>query len=140
VKISLPLALAVTLVSSVAMAQTTPAPSTTTKPSATAPAPATKPTPPTTNAAGDMTMTDQQAQGWIDRTIYSSDNKNVGEVAELRRDSDGKITELHADVGGFLGLGETRVKLMPGQFKFGDDRVVLNVTADQVKTLPKLAK
>jgi len=25
-------------------------------------------------------------------------------------------------------------------FKFGDDRVVLNVTADQVKTLPKLEK
>jgi hypothetical protein len=122
------------------MAQTTPAPSTQPSTTTTTTAPAAKPTPPTTNAAGDMTMTDQQAQGWIDRTIYSSDDKNVGEVAELRRDSDGKLTELHADVGGFLGLGETRVRLMPGQFKFGDDRVVLNVTADQVKTLPKLEK
>lgn len=141
-KITLPLALAVTLVSSVAIAQTTTPPAT--SPPATSPPTAT-PAPPAARApatvpADGSTLTDEQANAWVDKTIYSSDDKNVGEVAELRRDSSGKVTELHADIGGFLGLGETRVKLEPGQFTFGDDRVTLNVTAEQVKNLPKIAK
>jgi hypothetical protein len=50
------------------------------------------------------------------------------------------VTEMHADIGGFLGLGETRVRLMPAQFKLMTDRVVLSVTADQAKSLPKIVK
>ncbi|MGE0768893.1 MAG: PRC-barrel domain-containing protein [Hyphomicrobiaceae bacterium] len=142
-KIALPVALAVTLVSSAAMAQTTTAPpATTTPPATTAPSttpPAAAPAPSMQKTDG-MSLTDQQAKAWVDKTVYSSDGKNVGEVAELRRDSSGKVIELHADVGGFLGLGESRVKLTPSQFKFGDDRVVLNLTGEQVKALPKIAK
>ena len=137
-KIALPLTLAVTLVSSAAIAQTTTTPTTPspTTPPVTTPAPSVQPVAP----AEGVTMTDEQAKAWIDKTVYSSDDKNVGEVAELRRDSSGKVTEMHADVGGFLGLGETRVSLTPTQFKFGDDRVVLNMTSDQVKALPKMEK
>lgn len=138
-RIALPFALAVMLAGSAAMAQTTTTPPTSTPP-ATAPAPSTTPTAPSRDATGGMTLTDQQAQAWVNKTIYSSDDKNVGEVAELRRDSSGQVTELHADVGGFLGIGETRVKLTPSQFTLGDDRVVLNLAADQVKALPKVAK
>jgi len=139
VKIVLPLALAATLVGSAAIAQTTTEPpATTPSPPATTP-PAATVTPGGTTATG-TTLTDQQAQAWIDKTVYSSDDKNVGEVAELRRDSSGKVTQLFADIGGFLGLGEHRVQLMPSQFKLGDDRVVLNLTADQVKALPKMEK
>jgi len=139
VKKALPLALAATLVGSAALAQTTTTPPTTTPP-ATTPAPSTTTVTPKNDAATGMTLSDQQARAWIDKTVYSSDNKNVGEVAEIRRDSSGKVTELYADVGGFLGLGEHRIQLMPGQFKFGDDRVMLNMAADQVKALPKVAK
>jgi len=129
-KAVLPLAAAVMMVSSAAIAQTTtttPAPSTT--PSVTVPA-----------VTATKTMTDQEAQSWVNKVVYSSDNKNVGEIAEIRRDTTGKINELRADVGGFLGLGETRVIVMPTQFSFGDDRVVLNLTSEQVKELPKVEK
>lgn len=125
----LALAVAATLVGPAAMAQTTTAPSTTTTPSTAPGAP-----------SATMTLTDQQAKAWVDKVVYSSDDKNVGEVAEIRRDSSGKITQLFADIGGFLGIGEHRVQLMPGQFKLGNDRVVLNLTADQVKALPKVPK
>jgi len=138
-KIALPLAMAVTLVSSAAMAQTTTAPTTTT-PSVVTPAPSTSPAAPAAMPGAGVALTDAQVSAWIDKTIYSSDDKNVGEVAEIRRDSTGKVTELYADVGGFLGIGETRVKLMPSQFSLGNERVVLNLTSEQVKALPKVQK
>lgn len=85
-------------------------------------------------------LTDEQAKSWINKVVYSSDNKNVGEVAAFNRDTAGNVVELHADIGGFLGIGETRVRVMPDQFQFASDRVTLNLTSDQVKALPKLAK
>lgn len=96
-------------------------------------------TPPAAAATSQViTLTDEQAKVWIDKAVYSSDGKNVGEVAAFTRDASGKVTEMHIDIGGFLGLGQTRVRLMPAQFKLMDDRVVLSLTADQTKTLPKI--
>lgn len=85
-------------------------------------------------------MSDDEAKNWVNKTVYSSDGKNLGEVAEVLRDNSGRVSELHADIGGFLGIGETRVKVMPEQFKLASDRVILNVPSDQAKTLPHLAK
>ncbi len=130
-KILLPLSAAMALtVATAVVAQTTPPPATTVPPSATTPS----------IADNGVVMTDEQARNWVSKTVYSSDAKNVGEVAAVQRDSSGKVTEIHADIGGFLGIGETRVRVAPGQFKVVDDRIVLNMTADQAKTLPKIAK
>lgn len=115
-----------------ASAQTT-APAT--APAATAPAtPVTPVTPPS------MKLTDQQAKDWIDKAVYSSDSKKLGEVAAFARDTAGNVTEMHADIGGFLGIGETRVRVMPADFKLTADRAVLSMTADQAKSLPKVVK
>lgn len=152
-----PLALAAALLASPAWAQTstqptppadTPAatgsPSAATPPAATTtPAPAPSATPPastTMRLDSKPMLTDDQAKAWIDKVVYSSDDKNLGEVANMKRDAAGHVTELHADIGGFLGLGETRVRLSPDQFKLTGDRVVLNVTAEQAKTLPKVVQ
>jgi len=136
-------AIALCLSSSAAFAQTTPP--TTPSPAPSQPPAATVPgTPPAatmpSRPGSDATMTKEQADALIDKVVYSSDGKNVGEVAAVARDSTGKITEIHADIGGFLGLGETRVRVLPTQFKVADDRVTLMVTAEEAKTLPKLAK
>lgn len=110
----------------------------TTAPAPAANAPATNPVvaPP----AQSIILNDAEAKAWIDKTVYSSDGKNVGEVSAFARDSSGKVTEMHADVGGFLGLGETRVRLMPGEFTLSNDRVVLNLSSDAVKSLPHIPK
>jgi hypothetical protein len=103
----------------------------------------TMPTAPSTGSMGmsnPMTLTDDQARSWVDKIIYSSDNQNLGEVAAFARDASGKVTEMHADIGGLMGLGETRVRLMPTQFRLDNDRVVLNLTAEQVKALPAIPK
>ena len=86
------------------------------------------------------TLNEQQAKDWINKVVYSSENKKVGEVAAFTRDATGKVTEMHADIGGFLGIGETRVRVMPAQFKLMGDRVVLNLDSEQVKSLPKIVK
>lgn len=83
-------------------------------------------------------LSDTQAKAWEKKDIYSADGKKVGDVHKIMRDSSGMVTELQADVGGFLGIGETRVRLMPNQFNLAGDRVALSLNADQVKTLPKV--
>jgi hypothetical protein len=85
-------------------------------------------------------LTEEQAKAWIGKPVHSSDGSKIGEVAAITRGSDNTITEMHADIGGFLGIGKTRVRLTSAQFKLQDDRVMLSVTADQAKTLPTVEK
>ena len=122
-----------------AIAQTAPAPGTTPRPPS-ATAPADRMAAPAMQPGENLTLTDEQAKNWVSKTIYSSDNKNLGSVAAFARDASGKVSEMHADIGGFLGIGETRVRVMPNQFHLDGDRVVLSVTSEQVKALPKIAK
>lgn len=137
-----PLALALTVAASGAFAQTSPAPAPATPPAATTSTnpPASSATTPSTTVSRDVMLTEEEARNWIDKVVYSKDDQNVGEVAAFNRDSSGKVTELHADIGGFMGLGERRVKLIPGQFSLQGDRVVLNITSEEVKALPAIAK
>lgn len=112
----------------------------TTTPTVPMPAPAPSASPSAAPQVSSLSLTDDQVKTWIDKAVYSSDDKKLGEVAAFARDTTGKVTEMHADIGGFLGLGETRVRVMPAQFKMGTDRVVLMVTAEQAKSLPTIKK
>jgi len=86
-------------------------------------------------------LSTQDAMRWLDKPVYSSDGKKIGEVAAFERDAaTNKVIGMHADIGGFLGLGQTRVKLAPAQFKLQGDRVVLDLTAAQASDLPKVQK
>lgn len=143
-------AMAALLLATAAGAQETPSPppAGTTPPAATEPtpaptppaaqAPAATPAPSTSAGATAPVLTDEQASALKNKAIWSSDEKNVGEVAEVVRDSTGRVTELHADIGGFLGFGETRVKITADEFKMVGDRIVLTRTEEQVKALPKV--
>ncbi|MFZ4806817.1 MAG: PRC-barrel domain-containing protein [Hyphomicrobiaceae bacterium] len=85
-----------------------------------------------------LKLTADQAKSWVDKQVYSSDDKKIGEVAAFARATDNAVIEMHIDIGGFLGMGETRVKLVPAQFNLVGDRAVLNMTSAQVKDLPKV--
>ncbi len=106
-------------------------------------APATVGNPATAKSAPDaarLSLTSKEAEAWIGKPVYSSDGRNIGEVAAFQRSADNTVSEMHADIGGFLGLGEYRIRLMPAQIKLQGDRVVLNLTAAQAKELRKIAK
>lgn len=124
-----------------AIAQTTPpAPATPPAQIETTPATPTAPSARPAPAQHAPTMTEAEAKELIDANVISSDKKNVGEVAAIQRDSSGKVTELHADTGGFLGFGKTRVRVMPSQFTVSNKQIVLTLTAEQVNALPKIEK
>jgi len=88
-----------------------------------------------------ISLTEQEVLKWLDKPVYSSDGKKIGEVAAFQRDAaTNKVIGMHADIGGFLGIGQTRVKLTPAQFKLQGDRVVLDLTSAQTNDLPKAQK
>jgi hypothetical protein len=92
---------------------------------------------PAPNAAPLPLLTSREAQAWIGKFVYSSDGQKLGEVVFFQRDGGNKITWMNANVGGFLGEGKHQIKLMPAQIKLQPDRVVIDLTAAQVKEHPK---
>ena len=84
----------------------------------------------------DILLSDQEAKTWIDKPVYSSDGKNIGEVVDFQRDADKKVIGFHAKIGGWFGFGQTRVNIKAAQFKLQSDRIVLDLTAAQAKALP----
>ena len=115
------------LFAGMAQAQTTPQPAPQSPPAATKP-----------ETAKTTTLTEEQAKSWIDKQVFSSDGKEIGEVAGFKRAADNAVQEMHVDIGGMLGIGETRVSVTPAQFKLQGDRVVLSLTEAQAKALPKV--
>jgi PRC-barrel domain len=87
-----------------------------------------------------ISLTEREALTWIDKPVYSSDGKQIGKVAAFQRGPDNKVIGMRADIGGFLGFGESRVNITPEQFKLQSDRVVLSLTTAEANDLPKVQK
>ncbi len=68
---------------------------------------------------------------WIGRPVYSSDGKHLGEVSGIAGD------QVYIDIGGFLGLGETRVLVDHDRIhEVTDDRIKLNLSEAETNGLP----
>jgi len=81
------------------------------------------------------TNTTAPTEAWVGRSVYSSDDKNLGEVAALSGN------DIFVDIGGFLGIGETRVLMSNAQIRdVGDDRIVVSLTEEEAKALPAVDK
>ena len=93
---------------------------------------------PSGTAQHGATMTESEALAWVKKPVYSSDNKNIGDVTAVDRDASGNVTGLQADIGGFLGMGSTRVRINPSDYALGSDRVTLRITSAQAKELPRV--
>jgi hypothetical protein len=74
-------------------------------------------------------------ENWVGRYVYSSDGKDLGKIASVKRS--GASGEIYFDMGGFLGLGATRKHVAGEQVRdVQNDRIVLRLTKDQAETLP----
>ena len=58
-----------------------------------------------------------QVKDWIARPVYSSDNKKIGEIVEIKRGPDDKVTETYIDTGKFLGIGAARYRVTSDQIQ-----------------------
>ena len=79
-----------------------------------------------------------EAKNWIGRPVYSSDNKKIGEITEITRDPDNKVTEVYVDTGSFLGIGATRYRVTSEQIQeVKPDGLVLTLKESEVKAVPQ---
>lgn len=86
-----------------------------------------------------FTITDEEADKWLGRAVYSSDGNELGEIVSLQRDPDGFLQQAKADIGGFLGFGETRILIAPDQIQdVTEDRLVLKLTEAEAQELPAI--
>lgn len=65
------------------------------------------------SAMKQVTREELTAENLIGRTVYSSDDENIGEVGDVLLTDDNKVEGFILDVGGFLGLGEKEVAVSP---------------------------
>jgi sporulation protein YlmC with PRC-barrel domain len=115
----------------------------------TPPAAAQKSTPPAAaqndKAAGkaDFVMTQKPDQFLASKfkgtDVIGTDNKKIGDVADILFDKDGKIEAYVIQVGGFLGMGGKEVALAPSSFEVvpgknpGDEKLRLSMNKQQLK-------
>jgi len=70
-------------------------------------------------------------EGWVGRPVYSIDGKRLGEVAAVSHDN------MYVDIGGFLGIGESRVLLTSADVGSAtSERIVVKFTEQDAKNLP----
>jgi sporulation protein YlmC with PRC-barrel domain len=67
--------------------------------------------------------------------IYSSDKQKVGKVTSVDVGAGGKVTDIKAEINGFLGMSSGTVGMSADEFKQEGDRIVISKTADQVRGL-----
>ena len=85
------------------------------------------------------------ANGWsvkkafLGHKVLNDEGKTLGKVEDLIVAPDKAVSFAILEVGGFLGLGEHRIAIPVGQFKWGPDgKITLpGATKDALKDLPK---
>jgi hypothetical protein len=94
-----------------------------------------KSTDPQSADAGAKTATLVPDQQWVGRYVYSSDGKDLGKIASVKKS--GTSSEIYFDMGGFLGLGATRKSVTSDQIQeVKNDRIVLHLTEADAQKLP----
>jgi hypothetical protein len=69
--------------------------------------------------------------------VFSSDNKNIGEVVEVTRAPDGKLESIQVAVGRWLGLGDRVVTIGADDFERLADRIRLRLAGEEVRAMPE---
>jgi hypothetical protein len=100
------------------------------------------PHPPAASTAAQETMEQGEATGTLGRVVIGPDTKVVGRIVEVLVDQAGEPRAAVLDVGGFLGVGSRRVAVAWRALHFnpspdGQGRIVLDMTADQIRATPE---
>jgi hypothetical protein len=69
--------------------------------------------------------------------VYSADDKNLGQVAEVTRGPDGKVQSIQVAVGRWLGIGDRVVTISADDFDRLADRIKLRLAGEEVRALPE---
>ncbi|QYX55977.1 PRC-barrel domain-containing protein [Roseovarius sp. SCSIO 43702] len=72
-----------------------------------------------------------------DTDIYTTGGDKIGEIEDVLFTRDGKAMAVSAEVGGFLGIGEKEVVINLDQISRENDRMIVDMTEDEMKALPE---
>jgi sporulation protein YlmC with PRC-barrel domain len=79
----------------------------------------------------------EAAAGLIGAPVFAIDGTEVGNVADVLFDDEGRPRRLRLDTAAHLGLGTRRVELPQGAFTALRGKVVLELPAEAVQALPE---
>ncbi len=99
---------------------------------------ATAPPATTSDQTGHPLMVSEvEAAQWIGRPVFNSDNVKVGEIVEINRGPDNRVTDIIFDSGTAMGMGAVRYRALANQFRaVRPDAVTLSVKEAEVATVP----
>src|SRR3954451_5254631 len=86
-------------------------------------------------AAGTSPMV-ADTEKLIGKNVYGADGNKVGDLENLLIGPDSHVRAAIVEFGGFLGLGTNKVAVPWDQLQIAGDRVVTNMTKDQVRAMP----
>lgn len=83
-----------------------------------------------------MTGQQEKAQytGW---PVFTSDGEKLGEVTDVMPGGAGQGEKLRVESGGFFGIGSKTVEISPDQYRAAQNRIELQMTAEQAQGLPE---
>jgi hypothetical protein len=89
-----------------------------------------------------VTILGQRVRGLMARVgmpVYSSDDKALGQVAQVVKGPDGKVESIQVDIGRLLGLGTKVVTITPDKFEQLAG-IKLYLSDAQIRSLPEAQK
>ncbi len=78
------------------------------------------------------------AEMMIGKPLLDTVGDKVGTVADVVRDGGGNVTEIHADVGGILGIATTRVTIPARQVTIDGEAMRVSLSKDQIEAQPEV--
>jgi sporulation protein YlmC with PRC-barrel domain len=77
---------------------------------------------------------------FIGKDVYGANGQKVGELDNVLISPDGRVRAGIVEFGGFLGIGTNKVAVPWNQLQVTNDRVVADVTKEQVRSMPRWEK
>ncbi len=72
----------------------------------------------------------------VGKWLADKNGNDVARIADLKTSADGKIQAVEIDLGGFLGIGSTRISVPVNELQLKGDRIeATSMTADQIRNL-----
>lgn len=92
----------------------------------------------TASPAADQTIQSNElrASKIIGSRVYDHNNEKIGSVQDIILGTGGKVDSVIVDVGTFLGIGGKNVAVKTGQMKTDHDRLMLDMTKNQLQQAP----
>jgi sporulation protein YlmC with PRC-barrel domain len=90
-------------------------------------------------AAGTFPVA-KDIEKFIGKDVYGAKGDEVGELNNLLIGPDGRVRAAVIEFGGFLGIGDHHVAVPWDRLSVQGDRIMVNMTEDQIKTMPRWNK